>query len=218
MRRRRLRARRHDVMHPTALPGRASRAAALVSLLALGACVSVPQGPTVPVLPGSGRSIEQYRADTGVCQQFAQDSIARSAQAAQDNSASQAVGGAAIGAVVGALIGGATGQAGAGAAWGAGSGLLVGSAAAGNVGAVSSQTLQRQFDSAYVQCMYARGNQVPGRVAQRSAPASGYQAMAPARSSPPVGYRAPASAGIPPPGTSAPPGLSAAVPPPSLRQ
>lgn len=217
MRRHRLRARRLDVMPPAAVPGRASRAAALLGLLALGACVSVPQGPTVPVLPGSGKNIDQYRADAGVCQQFAQDSTARSAQVAQDNSAAQAVGGAAVGAVIGALLGGATGQAGAGAAWGAGSGLLFGSAAAGNAGAVSSQTLQRQFDIAYAQCMYARGNQVPGRVAQRSVPANGYAAVAPGRASPPVGYRAPTSAGIPPPGTPPPPGLSAAAPPP-LRQ
>ena len=59
------------------------------SLLALAGCVSVPQGPTVAVMPGAGKSLEQFRADAGICQQFAQSAIAGPSQAAQDYAASQ---------------------------------------------------------------------------------------------------------------------------------
>jgi hypothetical protein len=43
----------------------------LAVVLALTACAGVPTGPTVPVLPGTGKSLEQFHADDGVCQQFA---------------------------------------------------------------------------------------------------------------------------------------------------
>ncbi len=187
---------------------RSGIAASLAGTLALAACVSVPQGPTVAVMPGAGKSLEQFRVDSGVCQQFAQSSIAGASQAAQDNSAANAVGGAAVGAAVGALLGAATGQAGTGAAWGAGTGLMIGGAAAGNTGAASSYTLQRQFDIAYMQCMYTRGNQVPAQVARRSVPAG--RAASPSYSAaPPARYGVPPNAAVPPPGTPPPPGLGA---------
>jgi hypothetical protein len=43
----------------------------LAVVLALAACASVPTGPTVPVLPGTGKSLEQFHTDDAVCQQFA---------------------------------------------------------------------------------------------------------------------------------------------------
>ncbi len=43
----------------------------LAALLALGACATVPTGPTVPALPGTGKSLEQFRDDDVVCQQYA---------------------------------------------------------------------------------------------------------------------------------------------------
>ena len=55
-----------------------------------------------------------------------------------------------MGAAVGAVLGAATGNAGAGAAWGAGTGMMIGGAGAGNYGAASSYTLQRQYDIAYI--------------------------------------------------------------------
>jgi hypothetical protein len=175
--------------------------AALLALLALGGCVSVPQGPTVAVMPGTGKSFEQFRADGDACQQYAQSAIAGPSQAAHDQAAANAVGGAAVGAAIGALIGSTTGQAGSGAAWGAGTGLLVGGTAAGNSGVASSYSLQRQFDIAYMQCMYTRGNQVPARVARSYAP--------------PVRYRVPPNAATPPPDTPPPQGLGEpAVPAP----
>lgn len=181
-------------------------AVALASLVVLAGCVSVPQGPTVAVMPGTGKNLDQFRADAGMCQQYAQSTVAGPSQAAQDYAAANAAGGAAVGAVVGGLIGAATGQAGAGAAWGAGTGLLFGGAAAGNAGAVSSYTLQRQYDIAYMQCMYTRGNQVPGRMVQRSAPRGSYPPSG--YVAPPAHYGVPPNAVAPPPDTPPPPGYA----------
>jgi hypothetical protein len=178
--------------------------ATLASLLALAGCVTVPQGPTVAVMPGAGKSLDQFHADASVCQQYAQSAIAGGSQAAQDNAAANAVGGAAVGAAVGALLGAASGQASAGAAWGAGTGLLFGGAAAGNSGAASSYTLQRQFDIAYMQCMYTRGNQVPGQVARRTVPAQ----YGPAMGYAPPRYSPPPNAVAPPPDTPPPQGYA----------
>jgi hypothetical protein len=72
---------------------------------------------------------------------------------------------------MGAAIGAATGNAGAGAAIGGGTGLLGGTAMGSNAGASSEYTLQKRYDIAYQQCMYAKGNQIPGVVRQ---PAQSY--------------------------------------------
>jgi hypothetical protein len=47
----------------------------LAAVLALAACASAPTGPTVPVLPGTGKSLEQFRVDDGACQQFAMSQV-----------------------------------------------------------------------------------------------------------------------------------------------
>jgi hypothetical protein len=143
-------------------------------------------------MPGTGKSLEQFQADSINCQQFAQATIGGPTQAAQNTAATNVAGGAAVGAAVGAMLGAATGNTSAGAAWGAGTGMLIGSSAAGGSGMTSSYTLQRQYDIAYMQCMYARGNQVPVRVAPRTAPA-------------PSRYSVPPDALTPPPGTRPPP-------------
>jgi hypothetical protein len=166
--------------------------AAAAALLALSGCVTVPQGPTVVVMPGTGKSLEQFQADSIGCQQFAQAGIGGPTQAAQTTAAANVAGGAAMGAAVGALIGAAGGNASSGAAWGAGTGMLIGGTAAGSSGMSSSYTLQRQYDIAYMQCMYARGHQVPVRVAPRTAPSS-------------PRYSVPPDALTPPPGTAPPP-------------
>ena len=68
---------------------------------------------------------------------------------------------------MGSAIGAATGKgAGAGAAIGGGTGLLGGTAMGSNAGASSEYTLQKRYDIAYQQCMYAKGNQIPGVVRQ----------------------------------------------------
>jgi len=139
----------------------------LLAALALSGCVTVPTGPRVAVYPGTQKSFDQFRVDDGDCRQYSHVAIggADSTRAANDAAAANAAAGTLAGAAVGALIGAASGNAGAGAAWGAGTGLLFGSAAGSNTAYYSAGTLQRDYDVAYMQCMYARGNQVPGRMA-----------------------------------------------------
>jgi len=146
--------------------------AVLAGALALAGCVTVPTAPAVMAMPGTAKTFDQFRADDFACRDYAQYSLGPGAQqSASDAAAANAVGGAAIGAAAGAIIGAATGQAGPGAAIGAGTGLLFGSAAGANSAGYSSYALQRRYDAAYLQCMYAKGNQVPGaRYAPRYGP------------------------------------------------
>jgi hypothetical protein len=149
--------------HRTTFRRAGAAAAALAALLTLGGCVTVPTGPAVTVLPGQYKPFDQFRIDDAECRQFASASIGAQTQAAFDASAANAIGGSALGAAAGAIMGSASGQAGPGAAIGAGMGLLFGSAAGSNVAYGSSIQLQQRYDGAYIQCMYARGNQIPVR-------------------------------------------------------
>jgi hypothetical protein len=136
-----------------------------LAVLVLSGCVTMPNGPSVRVLPGPGKSFEQFQTDDIVCRRYAEQSIGVSPQQTVNQSATTgAVVGTAIGAGVGALLGAASGHAGAGAAIGAGSGLLVGTASGANAGNISGYEAQRRYDNTYIQCMYAKGNQVPGTV------------------------------------------------------
>jgi hypothetical protein len=80
------------------------------------------------------------------------------------NTTKGAVVGTAVGAGAGALLGAASGHAGGGAAIGAGTGLLLGTALGAGAGDEYGYDAQRKYDFAYVQCMYSKGNQIPGRV------------------------------------------------------
>ena len=127
--------------------------------LLLGACTVIPTGPSVMVLPGSGASIERFRADEAWCRDDAMYQIGgqtpRSAQ--RDSAVNSAVVGTVIGGLAGAAIGGNS----RGSAVGAGVGLLAGSAAGADAGQRSEMGSQRQYDNAYIQCMFAKGHRVP---------------------------------------------------------
>lgn len=151
--------------------------AATLAALLLGACATAPTGPSIMALPGSGKSFDQFRNDDAECRQYAQLQIGGNNGASVD----PGVRNAAIGTVVGALAGAAFGghqSAGAGA----GAGLLVGSMAGADAAQQSNQSAQRRYDNAYVQCMYAKGQQVPvsGNMArmQMQAPSSPVAATA----------------------------------------
>ena len=152
---------------------------ALVALVSLTACVTAPTGPTVMVLPGSNKTFDEFQADSYSCQGFAQQTVGLPpGQAAANAATANAVAGTLIGAAAGAAIGSVTGRAGPGAAIGAGTGLLFGSAAGSNAYGATYYGSQRQYDQAYLQCMYAKGNQVPVRSDQRRGP-PGYYAPPP---------------------------------------
>jgi hypothetical protein len=136
------------------------------ALVILGGCATMPTGPLVPVMPGPGKPFEVFMADDTVCRQWAQQQIggASPSQTANQNVATGATAGALVGGAMGAAIGAATGNPAAGAAIGGATGLLGGTAMGSNAGAASEYQLQRRYDIAYQQCMYAKGNQIPGVV------------------------------------------------------
>ena len=162
----------------------------LVPLAFLAACASTPTGPSVMVLPGSGKTFDQFRFDDNECRQFA---LAQSGAGTPDSAANtagvnSAATGAAIGLLAGAALSGNSRGAVAGAALGTAGGAIAGTGAASQ----TAHTVQGRYDIAYQQCMYAKGHQVPMAASryQRSAPPA-YQAAPP----PPP----------PPPSNSAPP-------------
>ncbi|GFE62849.1 glycine zipper family protein [Geobacter sp. AOG2] len=141
--------------------------AAVAAVLVVSGCATIPAGPSVLVLPGAGKSFEQFQTDDYVCRRWAEQQIGMTAQqTAQDNTVKGAAVGTMIGAGAGALLGAASGHAGAGAAIGAGSGLLMGTAVGAGSGEEYGWESQRRYDYAYVQCMYSKGNEIPGAVHQ----------------------------------------------------
>jgi hypothetical protein len=137
----------------------------LLSVIAvLSGCATVPTGPSVAVLPAPGKPFEVFQGDDAVCRQWAGQQIggASPSQTANQSAASGAVLGTVVGAGLGAAVGAATGNVGAGAAIGGATGLIGGASMGSDTGASSQYQLQRRYDIAYQQCMYARGNQIPG--------------------------------------------------------
>jgi len=79
--------------------------ALLIAAVVLAGCASAPTGPSVMVLPGTNKSMEQFQADDARCRQAAAAELQRE-----------------------------------------------------KGGQVSDQ---KRYDMAYLQCMYAQGNQIP---------------------------------------------------------
>ncbi len=160
---------------------------AIAGLTLLAGCVSPPMGPTVGVMPAPNKPFSAFQDDQAVCKQYADQQVAGGANQANNKQVGTAVIGTVLGAGLGAAIGG-----GRGAAIGAGSGALGGTIVGAGPAQRTEMTLQQQYNLAYSQCMYAKGNQVPG-----------YQpAMAPP---PPPGYSPPPPPGYPPPPPGYPP-------------
>jgi uncharacterized protein YcfJ len=160
---------------------------AVGSVLLLAACATRPVGPQVRVLPAPYKPFEVFQRDHYECEQWADDQIAGRAEQANNRAVGSAVIGTALGAALGAAAGG-----GRGAGVGAAAGAVVGTAVGVDQSEHAGYSLQRRYDIAYSQCMYSRGNQVPGY--------------------------APLAAGAPPPPRNAPPppprGLTPPPPPP----
>lgn len=128
----------------------------LSGIIFIGGCASVPTGPSVMALPGTGKSFDQFRADDAECKQYAFSQTGSADQAATDAGIRSAAVGTVVGAAAGAAIGGHDS-----ASAGAGTGLLVGSMAGAGAAQTSAHGTQRRYDHAYIQCMYAKGEQVP---------------------------------------------------------
>ena len=93
--------------------------ALLLLPLALAACSSMPSGPNVMVLPGNGKTLEQFHTDDMFCRQYAAMQTGTSTNdVAMESGVKTAALGTALGAASGALIDGGHGAAGDGLAVG----------------------------------------------------------------------------------------------------
>ena len=168
----------------------------LALTLLIAACTTMPSGPSVMVLPGTGKSFDRFRADDIDCRNYALASIGgiTPGQTAQQSGVASAVVGTAVGAAAGAAIGGHEG-----AGVGAGTGLLVGTVAGTGTAQASGYELQRRYDASYIQCMYASGHRVPvsGRLYRQSTPS--YSPRPPGIPPPPPGMPPPPPPGVTPP-------------------
>jgi hypothetical protein len=139
-------------------------AAAIIFALALAGCAVVPPtGPGVMALPGKDKSFEAFQADDAACRQYASAQIGDTspAAAATESGVGSTALGTVLGAAAGAAIGAAAGNPAAGAAIGAGAGLVTGGAAGIGAAQASGISLQQRYDMGYVQCMSAKGENVP---------------------------------------------------------
>ena len=180
-----------------------------IAAAALAGCVTVPTGPSVMVLPGDGRSFDQFRADDADCRNFAYSQTGSAEQAQADSVAKSAILGTLLGAAAGAAIGGNSRGTGTGAAIGLTMGAVAGTGAAQG----SAYSMQRRYDVSFQQCMYAKGHRIGGaaRASYPYPPPLGYAPAAapyyPAPAAAPY-YPAPAAAPYyppPPPGSAPPP-------------
>jgi len=168
----------------------------IAGVVLLAACAQIPNGPSVAVMPPPGKPFDLFVADDQLCRNYATQSIGgtSASQSAAASAVTSAAVGTALGAAVGAIAGGHN-SVGTGAAVGAVAGSAIGLGEAD----VSGRSVQRRYDIAYQQCMYARGNLLPGQSA------AAYHALPP----PP-----PAPMGAPPPPPGSPPPPPPGIPPP----
>ena len=134
-----------------------STAYSLTLAVFLAGCVQQPMSPRVAVMPAPNKPFEVFQQDQAACVGWANQQTAGQAQDANSRAFGTAVLGTILGAGLGAAIGG-----GSGAAIGAASGALGGTALASGPAGGAQYNLQQSYDIAYSQCMYSKGNQVPG--------------------------------------------------------
>jgi hypothetical protein len=132
---------------------------AIVGTLLVAACATpAPSAPSILVLPGTGKTFDQFRADDNECRVYAYNQIGGpgASSESKEKAVNSAIAGTAIGAAAGALLGGSQG-----AAVGAGVGLAGGSIVGSDQSYATSGSQQRRYDNAFTQCMYAKGHRVP---------------------------------------------------------
>ncbi len=121
-------------------------------------CASVPNGPSVAVMPAPGKPFDLFAAEDRECRQYAEQSIGKPVnEAATDSELKSIAVGTAIGVAAGVLGSDSSRGAGPGAA----AGMVTGTMAGANEANYSARESQRRYDIAYEQCMYAKGNQLP---------------------------------------------------------
>jgi len=144
---------------------RTTIAALTLGSILLAGCATTPVGPTVRVMPGPYKPFEVFQRDQYECTQYADFQVAGNADAAN----TRALGATVIGAGLGLALGAATGDGNAATA-GAVAGGAVGATIGAGMSDEANYSIQRRYDIAYAQCMYSKGNQVPGYARPRGVP------------------------------------------------
>jgi len=152
-------------------PSRLPRSARLllIPLALLAGCASLPSGPRVAVMPAPGKPLDLFSMEDRQCRNYADQAIGI---APRDSATQNMVGSAIVGTAIGAAVGGLAGG-NHGAATGAAVGMVAGSASGTSQAAYAGADAQRRYDIAYQQCMYAKGNQLPGYGYRTPMPAPG---------------------------------------------
>jgi hypothetical protein len=128
-------------------------------------CSSAVQSPTVVVAPAQDKSPSAFAADNSTCTAVA----TQQGEAAKNSANMQIAGSAVMNAAFSAGNSVAAGARGSMVAANAATGALTSAIASGQA---AQATLQRRFDLAYAECMYARGNSLPGFASGSAKPAS----------------------------------------------
>jgi hypothetical protein len=152
--------------------------AGLTVTAVLSSCAAPPIGPTVQVMPTPGKPFDLFVQEENGCKAYAQSQIAGAVEQANNSAVGAAVLTTALGAASGALVGG-----GYGARVGTAGGAVAGADIAAGSSAAAQGTIQQRYDGAYSQCMYSKGNQVPG---YEPAPPPAVPAPGPANYAPPA--------------------------------
>jgi hypothetical protein len=113
-------------------------------------------------MPGPGKTFDAFQSDNSSCKVFAADQVRGQADASNQRTAGAVALTTILGAGLGAAIGGSVGDAGSGAAIGAATGAGTGTMIGAGNGANDQAMIQQQYDNAFSQCMFAKGEQVPG--------------------------------------------------------
>ncbi|MGZ3788095.1 MAG: hypothetical protein ACXVLQ_06200 [Bacteriovorax sp.] len=115
-------------------------------VLFFGCSSSTPSGPKVAVMPGPNKPYEVFLGEHHFCREFALQSIGKSPKKTSANSIDTATAENATGAAAGPIAEGPMAK------------------ATGEMSKVEykGRDLQWSYDMAYTQCMYAKGNRVPG--------------------------------------------------------
>lgn len=137
------------------------RASAILGAAAilLAACAQTPAGPTVAVMPGPSKPFPVFQDDMAACKQYASQQVATQADEANKEAAGALILGAVLGAAIGAAAGHGSGDL---AATGAGVGAAAGTGLGASNAEIKQISIQQQYNVAFSQCMYSRGNQVAG--------------------------------------------------------
>jgi hypothetical protein len=137
----------------------------LAVIAILSGCATTPLGPRVQVMPPPHKPYQVFQQEDFTCRSTAANAVQGQVEAANNAQVGGALFTTLLGAALGAAVGGGRGAA-IGAAAGAGAGTIYGA----NSAQWQQMSIQQRYDIVYAQCMYARGNSIPGYGAPRPRP------------------------------------------------